>query len=183
MAFLQHVLDLLNPIGGVSARALFGGHGLYRHGTVFGMVVADALYLKADDANREAFVSRGLLPFRCCLGKDRRKVAMSYFQAPAEALDDADAMVRWALCSYEAALRGKTAHARANHAPDARGQRRQSAPRVGLGRATTELIATTLMSAAAQLPALAGLGGGGASPSAPSSSGAVRASVRGRSRR
>jgi TfoX/Sxy family transcriptional regulator of competence genes len=197
MAFLEHVLDLLGPMGGVAAKAIDGGSptvGLYRHGTAFGMVVDDALYLKVDDANREAFVSRHLHPLSS-RGKNGRKVAISYFQAPPETLKDGDAMVRWALCSYEAALRGKTSTARA--AFDRRYGRGLRARRgsIGLGRATAEL-ATAQVGAPAALNGAhrRGAGSGGPSPLAsnplvasgangPLASGASRLPARGRTRR
>ena len=208
MAFLEHVLDLLGPMGGVAAKAIDAGEGssssasakapttvgLYRHGTAFGMVVDDALYLKVDDANREAFVSRHLHPLSS-RGKNGRKVAISYFQAPPETLKDGDAMVRWALCSYEAALRGKTSNARA--AFDRRYGRGLRARRgsIGLGRATAEL-ATAQVGAPAALNGAhtRGAGNGAAAPVAssplvapgangPLASGASRLPARGRTRR
>lgn len=150
-------------MGGVTARAMFGGYGLYRHGTVFGMIANESLYLKVDDANREAFVSRGLTAFSHA-SKTGQKVAMSYFQAPPEALEDGDEMVRWALCSYEAALRGKTSNARSGAyrvgGPQAgRGSRSltrhassTSATSAVLGRATAEIAARIPLSSTRSRP-------------------------------
>ena len=47
--FLEIILDRLAPLGEVTSRPLFGGHGLYWRGTIFGILFGDRLYLKVDD--------------------------------------------------------------------------------------------------------------------------------------
>ena len=56
--FIAHVLELMRPAGRASARAMFGGHGLYVDGLIVGIVVEDVLYLKTDDETRGAYVKR-----------------------------------------------------------------------------------------------------------------------------
>ena len=41
--FLAFVLDLLDAWGGVTARKMFGGAGLYRDGVMFALVADDGL--------------------------------------------------------------------------------------------------------------------------------------------
>ncbi|MBI4602298.1 MAG: TfoX/Sxy family protein [Planctomycetes bacterium] len=48
--FLNFVLDQLGSLTGVRARAMFGGHGLYRGDVFFGIVFRGALYLKDEVA-------------------------------------------------------------------------------------------------------------------------------------
>ena len=57
-AFLAYVLDQLSGWGGVSARKMFGGAGLYRDGKMFGLIADDVTYLKVDDANRRRLEAR-----------------------------------------------------------------------------------------------------------------------------
>jgi DNA transformation protein len=61
--FIDYVIDQLSAWGEVSARKMFGGAGLYRDGTMFGLIADDVAYLKVDDSNREDFVKAGASPF------------------------------------------------------------------------------------------------------------------------
>jgi DNA transformation protein len=72
---------------------------------MFGLVADDVLYLKADDQNKEDFTARGLKPF--VYVKDGKPMAMSYHQAPGEALDNTDDMLVWAEKAFQAAVRAK----------------------------------------------------------------------------
>ena len=99
---LAHILELLRPLKGVSARAMFGGHGLYKNGKMFAIVVDGELYFKVTDANRADYKERGLGPFT--YDRKGKTVALSYYAAPAECLDDARFMVEWAEKSLNAAL-------------------------------------------------------------------------------
>jgi hypothetical protein len=58
--FVEHVLELLAPLGNVSARRMFGGYGIYRDGLMLGLVASDVLYLKADTENRGEY--HGMAP-------------------------------------------------------------------------------------------------------------------------
>src|ERR687898_1887503 len=61
--FLSYVVESLQPLGPVSARRMFGGFGIYLHGTMFALIAYDTLYLKVDDGNRSAYEAAGLEPF------------------------------------------------------------------------------------------------------------------------
>ena len=96
--FLTHILELLRPLKGGTARAMFGGYGIYKDGKMFAIVTGDELFFKVTEANRAAFVERGLQPFG--YSRKGKKVALSYYAAPAECLDDSRAMVEWAEKSF-----------------------------------------------------------------------------------
>jgi len=55
--FVAHVLEMMRPVGSASARAMFGGHGVYLEGLIVGIVDDDVLYLKTDAATR--FIGSG----------------------------------------------------------------------------------------------------------------------------
>jgi DNA transformation protein len=61
--FIDYVIDQLAAWGEVYARKMFGGAGLYRDETMFGLIADDVAYLKVDDSNREDFVRAGASPF------------------------------------------------------------------------------------------------------------------------
>lgn len=103
--FVDYTVELLAPLGPVYARRMFGAHGVFIDGLMFAIIDGQTLYLKSDPATRAEFEARGLGPFRYRRGG--REVSLSYFEAPAEALDDAEALQPWAARAYQAALRGK----------------------------------------------------------------------------
>jgi DNA transformation protein and related proteins len=103
--FVDFVLESLEPLRGVSARRMFGGHGIYKDGVMFAPIAGDQLYLKVDDGNRAVFESEGLQPFTYT-GKGR-PIQMSYYEAPGEGLDDPEILCDWAQGAYAAALRAR----------------------------------------------------------------------------
>ena len=105
--FRAFVLDQLEGLGGVHARAMFGGLGLYADDLFFGLIDNDTLYLKVDDTNRGDYETAGMLPFK---PYPDRPETMSYYQVPAAVLEDAGALVAWArrACVVAAAARRKS---------------------------------------------------------------------------
>ena len=59
--FVAFVVESLRPLGPVSARRMFGGHGIFLDGVMFGLIADDQLYLKADEENRAAYEAEDLL--------------------------------------------------------------------------------------------------------------------------
>jgi DNA transformation protein and related proteins len=104
-SYVEYTLELLEPLGPVQARAMFGGWGLYHAGRMMGLIIEDRLYLKTDDTTRPAFEAAGGEPFVYDAGKGRKPVTMSYWTPPADASDDAHALLPWARRAVEAALR------------------------------------------------------------------------------
>lgn len=101
--FLEYLRELFSDFGPIDTRAMFGGHGVYFDGRIIGVVIDEALYLKADAETRPAFEAAGCTPF---VYESRGKtVAMSYWSLPAEAMDSPQAMLPWARRAVEAALR------------------------------------------------------------------------------
>jgi TfoX/Sxy family transcriptional regulator of competence genes/protein-L-isoaspartate O-methyltransferase len=147
--FVSYLLELLAPIGAVSARAMFGGFGIYHDGVMFGLVADDTLYLKVDKENRQEFVDEGAEAF-VYEGKGK-SISMSYFRCPEAALDSPAAMLPWARSSIGAALRARGAPAakkvsrrpRAdNQALDAAGARLNAPTAIALNRLSYDTIAT-----------------------------------------
>ena len=93
-SFLAYVVEQLAGIGRVRTKRMFGGVGLYCDAMFFGLLANDALYLKVDDSNRDDFTARGMKPFQPF--RDKPEYSMSYYQVPAETIEDAEDLVRWA---------------------------------------------------------------------------------------
>jgi DNA transformation protein len=102
--FLAFVLDQLYSWGGVTARKMFGGAGLYRDGKMFGLVAEDVAYLKADDSNRDDFLRAGSEPFK---PYEDKSAVMPYYEVPPDVLDEPDLLVEWARRSLEVAGKKK----------------------------------------------------------------------------
>lgn len=116
--FVGFVIESLQPLGPVAARRMFGGHGIFLDGLMFGLIADHQLYLKVDDGNRAAYEAQDLPPFTY-IGKGK-PTQTSYREAPSEALDDPEVLCAWGREAYGAALRA-----------DARKARRRSASKTG----------------------------------------------------
>ena len=103
--FCEHITDLLSGFAPVAIRRIFGGAGVYRDGVMFALVAYDTLYLKVDDATRPDYERVGMGPFTY-EGKNE-PVTMSYFQAPPDAMEDAELLCDCARKAYAVALRAK----------------------------------------------------------------------------
>jgi DNA transformation protein and related proteins len=106
--FIEHVLELAAPAGRVSARPMFGGHGIYVDGTIAAIIVDDELYLKTDDKTRGAFTDLELPPFTYRTHKDGAVHVTSYYRAPDEALESPPAMREWLRRALAASLAKRT---------------------------------------------------------------------------
>jgi DNA transformation protein len=100
--FLNYVLEQLAGLAGVRARGMFGGVGLYCEDLFFALVDNDVLYLRVNDDNRTDYAARGMRQFRPYA--DRPQLSMSYYEVPAEVLEDPAQLVDWAERSVAAAL-------------------------------------------------------------------------------
>jgi DNA transformation protein len=100
--YLQWALEQLAGAERVSPKRMFGGVGLYRDDIFFGVISGDTLYFKVDDSNRRDYERRGMARFRPY--RDRPVVSMSYYEVPADVLEDAAECVAWALRAVAAGV-------------------------------------------------------------------------------
>jgi DNA transformation protein len=100
--FLLFVTEQLSSLSGVKSRRMFGGIGLYSDELFFALIDDDTLYFKVNDSNRSEYEQRGSKPF--CPFPDKAEFSMSYYDVPADLLDDADELGRWARKSVAIAL-------------------------------------------------------------------------------
>lgn len=90
--FTAFVLDQLRTLDTVVARPMFGGHGLYRGQTFFGIVHKGRLYFKTDVNSRETYRARGMSPFR----PNARQTLKNYYEVPVDIIEDAETLSVWA---------------------------------------------------------------------------------------
>jgi DNA transformation protein len=131
--FVTFALDLLAPLGPVQARRMFGGHGLYARGVMFGLLDDDELFLKTDEGCRPRFVEAGCRRWSF-VSKTQRMENTSYFRPPDAAHEDPEAMLPWARLALDAALRAQAEKARRAAAKAARPRGRSAAAKAPAAR-------------------------------------------------
>jgi len=92
---IEFLSDILAPLGQITARRMFGGAGIYCDGIIFGLLIEDILYLKADAGSIPAFEAEGMAPFTYDT-RHGAKAVMSYWRAPERLYDEPDEFVEWA---------------------------------------------------------------------------------------
>jgi DNA transformation protein len=120
--FIRYLRDQLERWAPVEIRRMFGGYGIFRDGSMFGLIHDETLYLRSDEASQPLFAAAGMGPFR--YRRNGRIVALGYHEAPPEALEDPALLAEWAGHAYATALR-RAAAAR----PSARKPRRRQPSR------------------------------------------------------
>jgi DNA transformation protein len=91
-SFKDFVADQLHKLDDVEARRMFGGYGLYRDETFFGILHKGKLFFKTDETSVGEYRKRKMKPIR----PNGRQTLKSYYQVPAEILEDTDALREWA---------------------------------------------------------------------------------------
>lgn len=103
--FVRFLRDQMDALGPVECRRFFGGWEFRLAGTQFAMMIRDTLYLRVDDALRQALIAAGSTPFS--YSKRARVVVVErYYTAPEACLDDHDALVDWAGRAFGACAPG-----------------------------------------------------------------------------
>jgi DNA transformation protein len=103
--FVNYLHEVFRAFGPIHTRQMFGGHGVYHDGFMFGLVADGVLYLKADAEIADKFSRLGLEQFEYV--KKGKPMKMSYFMAPDDIYDDPSLAKNWATLSYEVARRSK----------------------------------------------------------------------------
>lgn len=103
--FVQFVIEQMAPVGPARARRMFGGYGIYLDGLMFAIIADERLYLKTDAETQCDFERLDLSPFTYVARG--RTVALKYYEAPPEVLEEPAAMLEWARKAQGAAMRAK----------------------------------------------------------------------------
>ena len=90
--FKDFVLDQLTDLHKVTARAMFGGYGLHRGSTFFGIIHRDRLYFKVTPETVGHYKGQGMKPFR----PNAKQTLKSFYEVPVDVIEDAEALTSWA---------------------------------------------------------------------------------------
>ncbi len=102
------IRDLFAPFRPVTIRRMFSGAGIFADGLMFGLVVREVIYLKADDSTAADFEREGCPPFTYTRGKKSgrpREHALPYWRLPERLYDDPEELAAWAAKAFAAAER------------------------------------------------------------------------------
>lgn len=139
--FVEEVVERLEPVGTVHARAMFGGSGLYLEGVFFGLIANGTLYFRVDDASRGSFESAGSHAFQPFPDKPPMG---TYWSVPDRVQHSRDELRAWTLRALEAA-RARDAGQRKKAASRKAGSTRSAskrAPKIpGIGPVSSRWLA------------------------------------------
>lgn len=86
-------VERIGPLGDVTSKKMFGGHGIFESGKMFAIVdSAGDLFLKAGEANQDRFEAAGA----------EKHGRMPYWSIPADVLDDDAALQEWTAAAIAA---------------------------------------------------------------------------------
>ena len=102
-SYRAFVLEQLGRVAPVTAKAMFGGVGIYADGLFFALMAEDRLYFKVDDTTRADFERLGMEPFRP-YGDER---AMGYFEVPPDLVEAPVPLEPWMRRAIDVAARAK----------------------------------------------------------------------------
>lgn len=85
-------------LGGVTSKAMFGGHGIFQNDVMFAIVDSEGrLYLRADATTEMAFEAAG----------STQHARMPYWEIPRAIAEDEESLREWAQAAAEVATRGR----------------------------------------------------------------------------
>lgn len=102
-----HYIERLSDWAELSKKPLFGAISLRREHLVFAMVWKGDLYFKVDDGSCSAYEEADSQPLAYTRGTGEQHLK-SYWQVPADVLDDDDMLQQWAEKAWQAALKSRS---------------------------------------------------------------------------
>lgn len=92
-SFKDFILDQLADLRQVTARAMFGGHGLYHGARFFGIIHKGRLYFKVTPETVGRYTDQGMKPFR----PNTKQTLKSFYEVPIDVLENTEQVVAWAV--------------------------------------------------------------------------------------
>ena len=102
--YLEFVLSLLEPVGEIEWKRMFGGVGLYFDSYFFAIIENDTLRFKVDGSNRAEYEEAGMGPFKPYKNKEQ---TMQFYEVPIEVLEDRNELSAWATKARAVAVAAK----------------------------------------------------------------------------
>ncbi|MFD2207613.1 TfoX/Sxy family protein [Kiloniella antarctica] len=93
--FSNYIQELLSPLGDIQLGKFFGGTALRCDGIQFCMIMKNRLYFRVSKNNLASYLNYDSHPFSYLTKKGRVNVK-SYYEVPADILDDQECLLSWA---------------------------------------------------------------------------------------
>ena len=107
-SFHDYILqDLFAGIDGITSKRMFGGWGLYRHGIFFAIISDDKVYFKVGESNQKDYEKFGSKPFSYPMKDGTMSTLVSYWDLPADMLEDKELLEEWIEKSVQESLKAK----------------------------------------------------------------------------
>lgn len=94
-SFVEHVSDLLSPIGALTEGKFFGGHAFKYRQVQFAMIMGSTLYFRVNEHTRGRFELAGSKPFSYST-KNGVVQVRKYFAVPQQILENQEELLVWA---------------------------------------------------------------------------------------
>jgi DNA transformation protein len=86
-------VDCIGTLGEITSKKMFGGHGIFHEGKMFGMIDSKGKYfMRVDETNQAEYEKKG----------SERHSRMPYFSIPDDVIKDPKSLVTWAKKSIKA---------------------------------------------------------------------------------
>jgi DNA transformation protein and related proteins len=95
--------ELFEPLGPVTVKRMFSGHGIYADGWCFALSLRGDIYLRTDADSAAALAAAGSTPF--VYQRGTRAITTNLWRLVASAYDDPDEIKRWSGLALTAARR------------------------------------------------------------------------------
>lgn len=104
--FVEYLVEMLQPLGTIRVKSMFGGWGFYADERFFAIVADESFYVKVDDVSRADFEALDLKPFRYEV-RGQTRASLDYYEPPAAAMDDRELLCEWGRKGLAAAERAQ----------------------------------------------------------------------------
>lgn len=102
----EAILNLMNPHGPITGRAMFGGYGFYHDKIIFAILVGEKLYFRIGVNNEKDYEPYESEPF-VYDGKNR-PIVMPYLTLPKKILHNPKLLPQWIEKARDASLQSRT---------------------------------------------------------------------------
>jgi DNA transformation protein and related proteins len=109
---IELLKDVLAPLGEITARGMFSGHGLYLDGLFFALLFDGTAYFKVSDETRADYETEGMGPFTYDTSHGQHALK-TYWRLPERLYDDPEEMIQWARAALHAARQAAAAKSKA----------------------------------------------------------------------
>jgi DNA transformation protein len=94
--YFEEILELLEPYGDVTGKAMFGGWGFWEQGHMFGLISSTGtFYLKTDEASEPRYRKAKSTQFAPEMSSSGREMKMPYWTVPKSVMKDDLRLQEW----------------------------------------------------------------------------------------